>query len=108
MKRVLFAVILLFGMGLFSSCEKEGSSQLIGTWDNVEEPGDFIVITKTTITFYYADNDGMDNGIPYQYEYEHPHIFIAGVNTWDVISKSSQKMVWESTWDYERITLKKR
>ena len=99
---------------LFISCEKvdhggNNSSKLVGTWDKVEESGDYIVITKSTITFYYADNDGFDNGTPYKYEYEHPHLFIAGINVWDVVSFSRTSMVWQSNWGgYEKITLKKR
>lgn len=41
MKRVLFAVILLLGIGLFSSCEKEGGtiskSWLAGSWVFTDE-----------------------------------------------------------------------
>ena len=113
MKRFLIAVLLFLGIGLmFTSCEKMPgggtSSKLVGTWDFVEEEGDYVVITATTITFFYADGNGLDDGIPYKYEYEHPHIFIAGINFWDVVSISGRTMVWQSPSDKERVTLKKR
>lgn len=109
MKRIMFAIMLILGMSLvFASCEKTTENdKLIGTWDFVDEPGDYVVITDSTFTFFYSEGGG-DNGVPYKYSYEHPHIYISGVNLWDVVSISTSEMVWESKWDNERVKLKKR
>ncbi len=100
MKRIVLLVALMLGMCLlFSSCEKDGISGFIGTWSFVEEgepdEGDYVVIEDNTITFYYGSGHGLDNGVRYKFEYEHPHIFIAGFNTYDLVSKSGNRMVWE-------------
>ena len=106
MKRIVILVALMLGISLLcASCEKQDASSFVGTWSFVEDgekdEGDYVVITENQISFYYTGEDGFDNGVKYKFEYEHPHIFIAGINLYDVVSKSRNRMVWEDANDEE-------
>ncbi len=127
MKNAMYAVMLLIGMSIMvCSCQKDnengggGNSKLVGTWDWIstvyddgDEPddnvGDYIVITDNTITYYYSNPSGkVDNGKPYQYTYDAPHLFIGGANFIDIKSVSSDTMVLYYTYDEATKTYKKR
>lgn len=103
-KICILIVAILVGLSI-SSCEKDNLSSMEGTWSFVEDgekdEGDYVVITENQISFYYTGEDGFDNGVKYKFEYEHPHIFIAGINLYDVVSKSRNRMVWEDANDEE-------
>ena len=101
MKRIVLSIALLLGMCLLvASCDKQGTSSFVGTWSFVEEgekdEGDYVVIEQNLISFHYAEG-GFDDGVKYKFEYDHPHIFIAGLNAYDVVSKSRNRMVWKET-----------
>lgn len=115
MKRLFFIAAFLLSIGfLFSACQKQGVDGMDGTWSWVEEgeenTGDYVVIEDGTIAFFYGygDGDGLDEGVKYKLEYEPPHIFIMGINAFDVVSKSRDKMVWEDATTKDKVTLTKR
>lgn len=103
-KVCILIVAILVGLSI-SSCEKDNLSSMEGTWSFVEEgvkdKGDYVVIQDNTIAFYYTDDEDDINGIKFKIEYKHPHIFVAGLNVYDVVSKSHNRMVWEDVNDEE-------
>ena len=122
MKKLLYTLIILLGTGfVFSSCEKEeaaGDSSLVGTWICVEQ-----AITKDNgETYTYTDKEawldysnyiiidyqftftkdgymtGKENytereGTPVKYSVRDNIIYIIGVPTYTIISKSKNKLV---------------
>ena len=112
MKKFFSAAALLLGVSfLFSSCHKDNdgddASKLIGTWDCIStvyddadkapegNVGDYIVLTATTLTFYYGDDpDLSDHGKPYGYSFDGSHISVNGEHIIDVTSFKGDTMVW--------------
>ena len=99
-KTCIIIVAILVGLSI-SSCEKDNLSSMEGTWSFVEEgaedSGDFVHIKDGIIAIYYGSGEGLDFGLKYKFENKSPHIFIAGVNAYDVVSVSSNRMVWKDS-----------
>lgn len=112
MKRFIFSNLLVILLCFVSSCEKEKDEieKMEGTWDydtkeyryfaNPEnnyskKVEGYMVIKDGTIAFYSKNEIGA--GTPMSFEYRDPHIFIAGHNTYDLVSLSNDRMSWRST-----------
>ena len=104
----LFCFFLITFSCIVLSCEKQevNDDDMVGTWGmkgDFIDVGDFVKIESNTIEFY-SNGVYLDNGV-YKFEYEHPHIYIGGMILFDVVSKSSNKMIWEDTEDKDQIEL---
>ena len=107
MKRIAISTLFFILLCFVSSCEKDDVKKMEGTWDygTVEyeystnpqknytdyEEG-YIIIKDGTIAFYSEEEMGA--GTPMTFEYREPHIFIAGFNTYDMVSFTKKKMIW--------------
>lgn len=111
MKRITISTLFVILLFFVSSCEKDDVNNMEGTWDYgtiehkysrnpqknyTEYDGGHIVIKDGTITFY-SENEFF-NGTPMTFEYKEPHIFIAGFNTYDMVSITKKKMIWKETY----------
>ena len=107
MKKLFYLAIILLGVGMVSSCTKEGgASTLVGTWDLVEtgyvSNGTYIsspilspaywVFTESTFTAH--DSTDMMNGVGVDYEYSDGCIKIFGMQFFKVelLTKSTLKV----------------
>ena len=129
MKKLLIAIFISVAGIISIACSKEATIQsLVGTWDIIQREyrysngdtkiekleGDYCVITEQTITFYYGEgHHGFDDGVSYKFSFQNPHLFIVGINLFDVVSFTGDTMVlkaniMDNDETFRGMTLKRR
>ena len=106
MKKLVYIFASLLMLASLSSCngkiENPSVKNLIGTWDLVSDTiisgnteattvakgGEYIVITETTFSSCSGDRE-----VKSPFSFSDPHLYIDGMNTYDLVSLTRNEMV---------------